>query len=445
MLKSWNFSTLDEAERNRLCQRPRIETTDITHTVQLIIDKVRETGDEAVLALTDKFDGIRPDPQLWPVRKPEDIPVSAHVREAFEKACENLLAFHKAQLPQDIEVQTMPGVTCRRESRPIERVGLYIPGGSAPLPSTALMLGVPALLAGCTYKILATPPDKNGRPPVEIELAAALTGIPEIYLAGGAQAIAAMAYGTSLVRKVDKIFGPGNQYVTAAKMVLQNSDAIVSMDLPAGPSEVMVVADAESDPAFIASDLLSQAEHGPDSQVVLVTVGPMDPEPVNTAISEQLKSLPRAELAKLALAHSYIIATDDVTQAVEMINRYAPEHLIIHLENARDITGDIQHAGSVFLGPWTPESVGDYASGTNHTLPTFGYARMYSGISVDSFLKHITFQQLDRRGLEAIAPAVTTLAEVEHLHAHQRAVTIRMERSGDPDHTRDSDQLHSKK
>ncbi len=430
MLNYWSFNECDKETLERLCRRPRMDTGDITRTVQTIIDQVHRQGDEAVRTLTRKFDGVDPDPLLWPVRNVDEIPVADDVRKAFEQSFENLLAFHKAQLPQSIEVQTMPGVTCRRESRPIERVGLYIPGGAAPLPSTVLMLGVPALLAGCSYKIMATPPDRSGKPPAEVELAAALADIPEIYLAGGAQAIAAMAYGTDLVRKVDKVFGPGNQFVTAAKMLLQNSDAIVSMDLPAGPSEVMVVADAASDPGFIASDLLSQAEHGPDSQVVLVTVGNMDPEPVNTAIREQLASLPRADTAKRALSHSFLMAVDTVDQAVAMINRYAPEHLIIHLENGREITGSILNAGSVFLGPWTPESVGDYASGTNHTLPTYGYARMYSGISVDSFIKHITFQELDRRGLEAIAPTVIRMAETEQLHAHKKAVTIRLDHSG---------------
>ncbi len=427
MLKKREFEALDEAQLNRLCKRPVMETGEITGKVQAIIDEVRKRGDEAVLDLTEKFDGVRPDPLLFPVRSPDEIPVDPKVREAFELACDNLYRFHKAQLPQNIEVQTMPGVVCRRESRPVERVGLYIPGGSAPLPSTVLMLGVPASLAGCRYKILATPPDQTGKPPIEVELAAALTGISHIYLAGGAQAVAAMAYGTASVKKTDKIFGPGNQYVTAAKMILQNSDAMVTMDLPAGPSEVMVVADHTGRPEFIASDLLSQAEHGPDSQVVLITVGSCDPGAVHTALERQLKDLPRADIARQALSHSYAVTTRTLDQAIDMINRYAPEHLILHLEDVEKITADIQHAGSVFLGPWTPESVGDYASGTNHTLPTYGFARMYSGVSVDSFLKHITFQELDRDGLKAIAPAVITMAETEQLHAHKQAITIRIE------------------
>jgi histidinol dehydrogenase len=428
MLKTWKYESLDEKSLSLLCARPRMDSGDISAMVQSIIDDVHVRGDRAVLDLTEKYDGVRPDPLLWPVRSKEVIPVDGDVREAFSRAYENLYHFHKAQLPQNIEVQTMPGIICRRESRPIEAVGLYIPGGTAPLPSTALMLGVPAALAGCSFKVIATPPDKKGRPPLEIEFAAALAGVSHIYLAGGAQAIAAMAYGTDSLRKVDKIFGPGNQFVTTAKMLLQNSDAMVAMDLPAGPSEVMVVADNTADPDFIATDLLSQAEHGTDSQVVLVTVGPFDTNAVLEAIDRHLSDLPRAGIARKALEHSHIVAAKTTKQAVDVINRYAPEHLILNLDNARDLVPEIMHAGSVFIGPWTPESVGDYASGTNHTLPTFGYARMYSGVSVDSFLKHITFQELDREGLQAIGPTVSRMARVEKLEAHQRAVAVRLDK-----------------
>ncbi len=426
MLKNWNYEALDEEKLEQLCRRPRMDEADITRAVQDIIDDVRTNGDEAVLRLTEQFDGVRPDPLLRDVRKPDDIPVDDDVRKAFELAWHNLYQFHKAQIPQSIEVQTMPGVICRRESRPVASVGLYIPGGTAPLPSTTLMLGVPATLAGSSYKIIATPPDKNGGPPVEVELAAALAGIPRIYLAGGAQAIAAMAWGTKSIRKVDKVFGPGNQFVTTAKMLLQNSEAMVSMDLPAGPSEVMVVADENADPDFIATDLLSQAEHGEDSQVVLVTVGDMGPERIREAVERHLQQLPRADITRKALNHSFSVSTANMDQALEIVNRYAPEHLILQVDQPEAYTVGIQHAGSVFLGPWTPESVGDYASGTNHTLPTYGYARMYSGVSVDSFLKHITFQQLSREGLEAIGPAVMKMAEVEHLDAHKNAVDIRL-------------------
>ncbi|MFO8029682.1 MAG: histidinol dehydrogenase [Cyclonatronaceae bacterium] len=425
-MKTWNFADLDDNALSRLCTRPRMDAAGITGIVQTIIDDVRHRGDEAVLELTEKFDGVRPDPLLWPVRPAQDIPVDAEVRKAFERAYENIYLFHKAQIPQNIEVQTMPGVICRRESRPVESVGLYIPGGTAPLPSTVLMLGVPSAIAGCSYRILATPPDKTGKPPLIVELAAALTGIRHIYLAGGAQAIAAMALGTGTVYKVDKVFGPGNQFVTSAKMLLQNSNALVGMDLPAGPSEVMVVADKTAEAGFIATDLLSQAEHGADSQVVLVTVGPFDTKAVTDAIEKHLSDLPRADMARKALEHSFIVSTDNSEQALEVINRYAPEHLILNLQNATDLTAGVRHAGSVFIGPWTPESAGDYASGTNHTLPTYGYARMYSGVSVDSFLKHITFQELDRNGLEALGPSVEKMAEVEQLEAHKRAVRVRL-------------------
>ncbi|MGM0739389.1 MAG: histidinol dehydrogenase [Bacteroidota bacterium] len=425
-MKTWNFADLDDNALSRLCTRPRMDAAGITGIVQTIIDDVRHRGDEAVLELTEKFDGVRPDPLLWPVRPAQDIPVDAEVRKAFERAYENIYLFHKAQIPQNIEVQTMPGVICRRESRPVESVGLYIPGGTAPLPSTVLMLGVPSAIAGCSYRILATPPDKTGKPPLIVELAAALTGIRHIYLAGGAQAIAAMALGTGTVHKVDKVFGPGNQFVTSAKMLLQNSNALVGMDLPAGPSEVMVVADKTAEAGFIATDLLSQAEHGADSQVVLVTVGPFDTKAVTDAIEKHLSDLPRADMARKALEHSFIVSTDNSEQALEVINRYAPEHLILNLQNATDLTAGVRHAGSVFIGPWTPESAGDYASGTNHTLPTYGYARMYSGVSVDSFLKHITFQELDRNGLEALGPSVEKMAEVEQLEAHKRAVRVRL-------------------
>ncbi|MDI6400805.1 histidinol dehydrogenase [Balneolaceae bacterium ANBcel3] len=428
MLKTWIYRDLTERDLKHICQRPRFETKNLDTVVGDIIQQVKDNGDQAVLKYTETFDGVRPDPLLWKVRSPEEIPVSSAVREAYQTAFENIYAFHKAQIPQHIEVQTMPGIICRREARPIERVGLYIPGGTAPLPSTVLMLGVPSLLAGCSYRILATPPDKNGQPLPAIELAASLTNIEHIYLSGGAQAIAAMALGTETIEKTDKIFGPGNQYVTAAKMALQNSNALISTDLPAGPSEVMVIADSESDPAFVASDLLSQAEHGNDSPVILVSIGDQDLTLVFDALKVQLEQLPRAEYIREAFKHSHVVQVDDTGQAIEMINAYAPEHLIIHPDHSDEFIPHIQHAGSVFLGPWTPESAGDYASGTNHTLPTYGYARMYSGVSVEDFMKFITFQKLTPEGLTSLAPVVTTMAETESLEAHKRAVTIRMER-----------------
>ena len=428
MLRHHSYNELSTEELQVLCRRPATEASDVIPAVQAILAEVREHGDQAVLAYTRRFDGVVPDPLLYRVRTAADIPVGSAVRDAFTRAYENLTSFHRAQSPKNLEVQTMPGVVCRREARPIERVGLYIPGGSAPLPSTALMLGVPALIAGCPVKIMATPPDASGKPPAVIELAASLCDIEYIYLAGGAQAIAAMGYGTQFMPKMDKIFGPGNAYVTAAKMLLSNSDALVSMDLPAGPSEVMVVAGPNADPGFIACDLLSQAEHGPDSQVVLVSVGAVDIHAVQRELARELQTLPRADIAREALRHSFSLSVADDAQALEVINTYAPEHLILLLDNANELLAGIQHAGSVFVGHWTPESVGDYASGTNHTLPTYGYARMYSGVSVESFLKYITFQELSPRGLADLAPAVTTMAETEQLEAHRRAVTIRLAR-----------------
>lgn len=428
MLRHYSYNDFTPEALLALCRRPAVESANVIPTVQAILAEVREKGDQAVLDYTRKFDKVVPESLLYSVRPAAEIPVGQNVRDAFYRAFENLTSFHRAQAPKNLEVQTMPGVVCRREARPIERVGLYIPGGTAPLPSTALMLGVPALIAECPVKVMATPPDEHGKPPAVIELAASLCQIEHIYLAGGAQAVAAMGYGTQLMPKMDKIFGPGNAYVTAAKMLLSNSDALVSMDLPAGPSEVMVVAGPEADPGFVACDLLSQAEHGPDSQVVLVSVGGLDMQAVQRELAREMHTLPRADIAREALKHSFSISVDTDAQALEIINTYAPEHLILLLDNAGALLPGIQHAGSVFVGHWTPESVGDYASGTNHTLPTYGYARMYSGVSVESFLKYITFQELTPRGLTDLAPAVTTMAETEQLEAHRRAVTIRLAR-----------------
>ncbi len=348
------------------------------------------------------------------------------VKEAFETAYQNISNFHLAQLPKDLYVETMPGISCRRTARPIERVGLYVPGGSAILPSTALMLAIPAKIAGCREIVLATPPKKDGSIPMEIHFIAHLTGVTKILKAGGAQAIAAMAYGTESVPKVDKILGPGNQYVTAAKMLLQNSEAGISIDMPAGPSEVLVIADKQANPVFVAADLLSQAEHGPDSQVVLVALKGLNTGEVQNEITRQLQKLPRRSIAEKALAHSYIVEVSKMEEAITFSNTYAPEHLIINVENAGSYVDYILNAGSVFLGPWSPESVGDYASGTNHTLPTYGFARNYSGISLNSYIKFITVQELNEEGLRSIGKTVMTMAEVEQLDAHKNAVDYRL-------------------
>jgi histidinol dehydrogenase len=425
-MKVFDLNELDAAGYASLMLRPRIDFDMLFDTVGEIISRVREGGDEALLNLTQQFDGVRPEAPLYQVRALDHIPVAEEIKAAFGVAFSNIGMFHRAQRPQSITVETMPGVVCSRFPRAIPRVGLYVPGGSAILPSSVLMLAIPAKLAGCQEIIIATPPRKDGSIAPEVEYAAALCGIDRILLAGGAQAVAAMAYGTETVPKVDKILGPGNQYVTAAKMLLQNSDAMVAIDMPAGPSEVLVIADAEANPSFVASDLLSQAEHGPDSQVVLVALPGFDLDKLQEQLTEQCAALPRSEIAFRALEHSYAVRCTDRTQALRFTNDYAPEHLIINTADADDWTIDIETAGSVFLGQWTPESVGDYASGTNHTLPTYGYARMYSGVSIDSFLRQMTVQKLTREGLRLLGPSVEVMARTEGLAAHERAVTLRL-------------------
>lgn len=395
-----------------------------------ILDDVEANGDKAVRNWTKKFDAVAPDPL---VIDPSDLKVNLapEVKEAIDRAINNIFLFHREQLTNSIEVETQQGVVCRRVGRPIERVGLYIPGGTAPLPSTAMMLGIPALIAGCKTVVLASPPDKEGNLPESVIYVAQKIGIKNVLKAGGAQAIAAMAFGTESVPKVDKLFGPGNQYVTAAKMMLQNSDAMVSIDMPAGPSEVLVIADETADAEFVASDLLSQAEHGSDSQAILVATKNADVESVKTELKQQLDALPRKEFAAKALEKSYILITENSDQAIKFSNLYAPEHLIINTKDADELAEKVMNAGSVFIGPWTPESMGDYASGTNHTLPTYGYARMYSGVSLNSFQKFITMQKISETGLQNLGPTVETLAKLEGLDAHRNAVSLRLKKLGD--------------
>ncbi|HKI45206.1 MAG TPA: histidinol dehydrogenase [Balneolales bacterium] len=421
------YSNLSEEQRAELCTRPRINSTDIYERVQEILDQVRQRGDEALLEYTEKFDRIG-------LEKPTENPgtnnankLSNDVKEAFDTAWANVYRFHQAQIGVELEVETVRGVRCRRVARPIERIGLYVPGGSAILPSSALMLGIPALIAGCREIVIATPPDKSGNIAPEIKYIAERLGVNVILKAGGAQAIAALAYGTESVPKVDKIVGPGNQYVTAAKMLLQNSDAMISIDMPAGPSEVLVIADGQAQTKFVAADLLSQAEHGPDSQVILVAIDGFDIDGVQKELEAQLEDLPRRDTAKSALSKSHAIKVQTEAEAVAFSNQYAPEHLIINTEDPQRILDRVMNAGSVFLGPWSPESAGDYASGTNHTLPTYGYARMYSGVSTDTFRKQITVQELSASGLMALGPTVMKMAEVEQLEAHKRAVELRLQ------------------
>jgi histidinol dehydrogenase len=420
------WQSLNKDQQASILERPAIiEGANITAAVAGVIEQVRQNGDQALRELTEKFDRVRP----------ENIRVSAEeiqaasarlsdeMKQALDQAYTNIAKFHKAQIPQPIRVETMPGVVCEQITRSIHTVGLYIPGGSAPLPSTVLMLGVPAQIAGCRKVVLCSPPPIAD----EILYVAKLCQIDEVYNVGGGQAIAAMAYGTESVAKVDKIFGPGNAYVTEAKRQVSNDFRGAAIDMPAGPSEVMVIADETANPDFIAADLLSQAEHGPDSQVVLVTPSPIIADQVTDAVKSQLSVLSRAATAEKALASSLVIISESMTQAISISNIYGPEHLIVQTKNPRELLPLLDNAGSIFLGSWSPESAGDYASGTNHVLPTYGYTRTYSSLGLADFSKRMTVQELSADGLRKLAPTVVTMAEAEGLDAHKRAVTIRIE------------------
>jgi histidinol dehydrogenase len=410
-----------------LLQRPVMDHAALQTVVQGVLDAVRTGGDKAVISYTKEFDGVTID--YLQVSEAEineaSLSLEPALKEAMQLAAKNIRCFHEAQVNATVTIETMPGVRCWRKAVGIDKVGLYIPGGSAPLFSTVLMLGIPAVIAGCKEIILCTPPSKDGSVNPAILYAASVVGITRIYKIGGVQAIAAMAYGTETVPQVYKIFGPGNQYVTAAKQLVQQNG--VAIDMPAGPSEVCVLADESCNPAFVASDLLSQAEHGPDSQVLLVSTSSKVVDEINEALTAQLAVLPRKDIAQQALANSKAIVVDSMEQAIFIVNSYAAEHLIIACKNDEAIGEQITNAGSVFLGNYSPESVGDYASGTNHTLPTSGYARAYSGVSVDSFVKKITYQKLTTAGLQAIGAAVETMAAAEGLDAHKNAITIRLQ------------------
>ncbi|MCG9753387.1 histidinol dehydrogenase [Vibrio brasiliensis] len=421
------WQSLSESQQDSILERPAItEGANITAAVSEVIGKVRKQGDAALVELTEKFDGVKP----ASIRVSEQEIEAAcdrltdDMKQALNQAYSNIAKFHKAQKPQPIKVETQPGVVCEQVTRPIQKVGLYIPGGSAPLPSTVLMLGVPAKIAGCRKVVLCSPPPIAD----EILYVARLCGIDEVYNVGGGQAVAAMAYGTETVSKVDKIFGPGNAYVTEAKRQVSNDFRGAAIDMPAGPSEVLVLADETADPDFIAADLLSQAEHGPDSQVVLVTPSPIIADQVTDAVQRQLRELSRAEIAEKALASSLIIIAESITQAVSISNYYGPEHLIVQTKQPRELLPLLDNAGSIFLGDWSPESAGDYASGTNHVLPTYGYTRTYSSLGLADFSKRMTVQELSAEGLQNLAPTVVTMAEAEGLDAHKRAVTIRVEK-----------------
>ncbi|MEI8110711.1 MAG: histidinol dehydrogenase [Chitinophagia bacterium] len=415
------------SEWDTILQRPVVDATVLFDRVRNIMQEVKAGGDVAIRKYTLDLDGVELDsiavsPEMIVTAKNE---VSLALQHAIHSAAQNIRTFHSTQLKEEIPIETMEGVSCWRKLLPIEKVGLYIPGGTAPLFSSILMLGIPAQLAGCKEIILCTPPGKDGKIHPAMLVAAAEVGIKKIFTVGGVQAIAAMTYGTETIPSVYKIFGPGNQYVTAAKQLAQLAG--IAIDMPAGPSEVCVWADATANPEWVAADLLSQAEHGADSQVLLVTTDAALPEKVRVALEQQLKELPRNEMARKALNNSRAIVVDTADEALALVNDYAPEHLIIACAEPELLAPGIVNAGSVFLGHFTPESVGDYASGTNHTLPTNGFARAFSGVSVDSFVKKVTFQQLSSVGLTSLAPIVTEMAMAEGLQGHARAVSIRLE------------------
>ena len=416
----------DKAVWKEMLRRPTLNMAALSEKVGVILKNVETNGDKAVIEYEEQFDHV----------KLESLVVTeAEMKEAEEKvpielkvaillAQRNIYTFHKKQKFEGKKVETMEGVTCWQKAVGIEKVGLYIPGGTAPLFSTVLMLAVPAKIAGCKEIVLCTPPDKEGKIHPAILYAAQVAGVSKIFKAGGVQAIGAMAYGTESVPKVYKIFGPGNQYVMAAKQQVSLHD--VAIDMPAGPSEVEVIADETANPAFVAADLLSQAEHGVDSQVVLVTTSEKLLEDVEYEVQHQLSRLPRWEIAEKSLANSKLILMKDMDEAIELTNEYAPEHLIIETKDYMELAEKVVNAGSVFLGAYTPESAGDYASGTNHTLPTNGYAKAYSGVSLDSFIRKITFQEINREGIQNIGPAIEVMAANEHLDAHKNAVSVRL-------------------
>ncbi|MCP4862549.1 MAG: histidinol dehydrogenase [Alteromonadaceae bacterium TMED7] len=426
-----NWSTLTSAQQIDALARPAMaDSAKLKATVADILSQVLARGDEAVLEFTRRFDSPELASLRLSIENRDELAarVTPEVQDAIQTAFANVKQFHEAQYPQDIRLTTTPGVVCEQRFTALEAVGLYIPGGSAPLPSTVLMLGVPAMVAGCERKVLCTPPNAEQEIAPEIAFAAKCCGIDEIYLCGGAQAIAAMAFGTDTITKVDKIFGPGNSFVTEAKQqVSQRADG-AAIDMPAGPSEVLVLADESADADFVASDLLSQAEHGPDSQAILVTNCADLIKAVEAAVAKQLAQLSRNSIASKAMENARYILTGSVNEAIAVSNQYAPEHLIVQCENARGLLPLIKHAGSIFLGPWSPESAGDYASGTNHVLPTYGYARNYSSLGLLDFMRRYTIQELSEDGMRNLGPAIMQLADAEGLDAHRNAVGFRLDK-----------------
>lgn len=424
-MKVYSYKDLSTSKIEELCSRQIEDDQLIAERVDSIMATVKAAGDEALLRFAKDFDQV----QLSKLYLDADAlkaiaaTIPAEAKAAIDVAYQNIKTFHQAQLKKEEKIETMPGVVCWRETRAIEKVGLYVPGGTAVLPSTFLMLATPATIAGCSEIVVCSPPQSDGKTNCYLAYCAVLLGIEKVYLIGGAQAIAAMAYGTETVPQVYKIFGPGNRYVTTAKTKVQNR---VAIDMPAGPSEVLVIADETANPSYLAADLLAQAEHGTDSQSILVATSNHIIEETLKAIEKQLNDLPRKEIAAKAIANSYAVLAENLSDAIHFSNAYAPEHLILAVDDIQSVTPLIINAGSVFCGHLTPESVGDYASGTNHTLPTSGFAKAYSGVSTDAFLKKITFQQLSNKGLNQIGKTVETLAAAEGLQAHKNAVTIRL-------------------
>jgi histidinol dehydrogenase len=428
-MRNLDFKNISSKKIDALFKRPAMKTDDVLNSVKQIVETVRKEGDSAVLRFSKKFDGLKNNSIV--VSKKEiavaSKKISPETKKAIDLATDNILKFHMKQIPKSYSVETMPGVKCSRKFVPIESVGLYIPGGSAILFSTMLMLGIPAKIAGCKRIVVSTPIGKNG---IEPALAYSIIkcGVEEVYCTGGAHAIAMMAFGTKNINKVDKIFGPGNQYVTAAKTFVSIDPYGCAIDMPAGPSEVLIIADDTAFPSFVAADLLSQAEHGADSQVILLTTSTKLAEEVKKEVKSQLNLLSRKSIAEKCLKNSLILKVPNINTAVELSNKYAPEHLIVSIKNSENILDKIINAGSVFVGNYSPESAGDYASGTNHSLPTYGYAKSYSGVNVESFMKGITFQTLTEKGLEKISGTIINLAETEKLNAHANAVKIRLKK-----------------
>ena len=425
---TWN--DLTAAERRSLLRRPALRSDALVRRrVSRIINKVRDSGDSALRDITRQLDGVYLD--RFRVSDDEfdqaERNLSQESIDAIDLAIRNITRFHEMQMPTPIDLEPMPGVRCERVSRPIDSVGLYVPAGSAPLPSAAIMLAVPATIAACPQRIMCTPPRRSGLADSAVLVAAKRSGVDSIFKIGGAQAIAAMAFGTVSVPKADKIFGPGNAWVTVAKTLVSGDPLGAAIDMPAGPSELLVIADATASAEFVAADLLSQAEHGEDSQVFLISTSRTHAESIGRQISDQLNWLERRDIIEKSLANSRSIVAPDLQTALDISNAYAPEHLIIQTKNPRDALPFVRNAGSVFLGPWSPESAGDYCSGTNHVLPTYGFARSYSGLSVEQFMRQMTVQELSEEGLQSLAPAITELARLEGLDAHAEAVRRRMQ------------------